>query len=419
MTKSQIHKRLSNEQAKFILDKYSKGEIKAGNARAKLGVGKSRFYELFHDYENDTANFSIDYKRIDSTRKIDPEIEKNILAELEFEKVNIIDRKDVPTKRYNYSYIKNLIKEKYKQKVSLDTIIDRAKKNNYYLGKPPKKIHDREVITNFVGELIQHDSSHHMFAPNSHVKWYLITSLDDYSRAILYGDLWEQESSFKHILAAQDVVLNYGIPHAYYVDQHRIFRYIKDRDNPSSWVNYTKFTDDVDPQWKQVMIELNIDPRYALSPQAKGKIERPYQWLQDHLVRTCVRNNITRIEDARIILKDELYKYNYKRVHSTTREIPMIRFERAIRENKLLFREFKISKPDQTVKDIFCLHDTRIVNAYHKINYKKLVIDLPHAIPGQTVDLKIYPDPLTGITEIRIWHKDKFLKGFKTNEFIE
>ncbi|HDH07449.1 MAG TPA: hypothetical protein ENG89_00310 [Candidatus Moranbacteria bacterium] len=250
------------------------------------------------------------------------------------------------------------------------------------------------------------------------MKWYLITSLDDYSRKILYGDLWEHESSFKHILSAQNVVLNYGIPHSYYVDQHRIFRYVKNRDNPSGWVNYTKFTDDVDPQWKQVLKELRVEPIYALSAQAKGKIERPYQWLQDHLVRTCVRNNVTEIGDGRKILQDEIYKYNDKIVHSTTREIPTIRFERAKRENKSLFREFSLTKPNQTVKDIFCLRDTRIVNAYRKVQFRNIVIEVKNANPGQTVDLKIYPDPATGITEIRIWSDDKFLESHKVNKLI-
>jgi len=237
MGKQQLHKRLSNEQIKFILSKYLSGEIRAKNAIEKLGIGHSRFYQLVTAYEIDQANFSIDYIREKSTRKVNPEIEKNILAELEFEKVNIIDRKDVPTKRYNYSYIKNLIKEKYEQKVSLDTIIDRAKKNNYYLGKPPKKQHDREIISNFAGELIQHDSSHHLFAPDAGVKWYLITSLDDFSRKLLYGDLWEEETSFNHILSAQDVCLNYGAAFSYYVDSHRIFRYVKSRDEQSYWAN--------------------------------------------------------------------------------------------------------------------------------------------------------------------------------------
>ena len=45
------------------------------------------------------------------------------------------------------------------------TIIDRAKRNNFYFLRPKRKAHDREVITNYPGELIQHDCSHHLFAP--------------------------------------------------------------------------------------------------------------------------------------------------------------------------------------------------------------------------------------------------------------
>ena len=413
MAKQQLHKRLSNEQTKFILNKYSVGEIRAKSAIEKLGIGRSRFYQIISAYESDQADFNIDYSRQTATRKINSEIEKNILAELEFEKVNIIDKKDIPTKRYNYSYIQNLLQEKYQQKVSVNTIIDRAKNNGYYLGRPPKKIHDREVISNFAGELIQHDCSHHLFAPDGGVKWYLITSLDDFSRKILYGDLWEQETSFNHILSAQEVCLNYGVPFSYYVDQHRIFRYVKNRDEKSYWVHYTKFTDEVDPQWKQVMRDLKIEIIYALSPQAKGKIERPYQWLQDHLVRTCVREGIKKIGQAQEILKQEICRYNHRLIHSTTKEIPDVRFERAIRENQTLFREFKIEPPFLSVKDIFCLREQRIADGYRKIQFQKKTFELPNALPGQAIDLKIYPDSKTGITEIRFWRKDKFLGSQK------
>jgi len=54
--------------------------------------------------------------------------------------------------------------KKYSQKVSLPTIINRAKRNNFYFLRPKRKAHDKEVITNYPGELIQHDSSHHQFA---------------------------------------------------------------------------------------------------------------------------------------------------------------------------------------------------------------------------------------------------------------
>jgi hypothetical protein len=34
---------------------------------------------------------------------------------------------------------------------------------------------------------------------------------------------------------------------------------------------------------------LEVNATYALSPQAKGKIERAYRWLQDRIVWTCAR----------------------------------------------------------------------------------------------------------------------------------
>ena len=85
-------------------------------------------------------------------------------------------------KWYNYSYIKDQIFKKYQQKVSLSTIIDRAKKNGFYFPKEKRKIHDHEVLTNYTGELVQHDSSYYRWSPYAENKWYLITSIDDYTQ---------------------------------------------------------------------------------------------------------------------------------------------------------------------------------------------------------------------------------------------
>ena len=61
----------------------------------------------------------------------------------------------------------------------------------------------------------------------------------------------------------------------------------------SNWRKHVLETDDVDPQWRQVMRLLGVDVIYALSAQAKGKIERPYRWLQDPIVRTCALEHRT------------------------------------------------------------------------------------------------------------------------------
>lgn len=77
--------------------------------------------------------------------------------------------------------------------------------------------------TNYIGELVQHDSSHHHWSPYAASKWYLITSLDDYSRKLLYAELVEKETSWDHISALESVVLDWGAPNAYYTDCHSIF----------------------------------------------------------------------------------------------------------------------------------------------------------------------------------------------------
>jgi len=130
------------------------------------------------------------------------------------------------------------------------------------------------------------------------------------------------------------------LPFSYYVDCHSIFRFVQGRD--SFWCRHHKLTDAASPQWKQVLDDCNVKVTYALSPQAKGKIERPYGWLQDRVIRTCVRENVTDIRQAQKVLSEELYRYNYRQVHSTTVEVPYFRFQRAVKEKKSLFREFKI-----------------------------------------------------------------------------
>jgi len=65
---------------------------------------------------------------------------------------------------------------------------------------------------------------------------------------------------------------------------------------------------------------LGVDVSYTPSPQAKNKVERPYRWLQDRIVRTCATEKLTSIEDVRAVLKEEVDRYNNHQVHSTTGE---------------------------------------------------------------------------------------------------
>lgn len=412
--KLQLHKRFTKEQVESILAKYEVKQIKAKEACRYLGISKSRFFEIATTYQKDNHSFPLIYSRTTPNNRVRETVKKHVLDELSFEKEKIIDNPNVPTNRYNYSYIRELILEKYQENVSLPTIIALAKEHDFWKPKRKKQhTHTRQVLTNFVGELIQHDSSHHLFAPDSREKWYLITSIDDYSRKLVFADLELYETAWAHIKAVEDVCMRFGIPFSYYVDQHSIFRYVKDRDRFSIWTTYTKFTGDVDTQWDMLLKDLSVKPIFALSPEAKGKVERPYQWLQDHLVRTCVRYGITAIEKGREILEEEVKNYNAKRVHSVTGEIPDIRFNKAVQTGKTLFRPFVIPIPYQSTKDIFALREQRMTDGYRSISLYGAKLKVPKAECYMHVDIRLNPGIQKETIDLRFWKKDTFL-GIQT-----
>jgi len=402
----QLHKRFTDEQVKELLRKYINKEIKRQYIQQILGIKRRRFFVLLKKYSSNPKSFSVQYLRTVTTRLIDPAIEKNIIKELGIDK-NLIMSKNVPLKHYNYSYIKTRLEDEYKQTVSVNTIIDRAKKNDFYIPRKSfKKLHDRQVLTNHVGELLQHDTSIHNWSPYVTNKWYLITTIDDYSRFMLYAAIVGHESTWAHIAALESVFLKYGLPLSYYVDSHSIFRFVRDRDE----MHYKHHlqTDETIPQWKQVLIDCNVDVIYALSPQAKGKIERPYSWLQDRLVRTFARENVKDIKHAQTILNREVYRYNYRQVHSTTGEIPYWRFQRAIKEKLSLFRNFAIKPPFLSTKDIFCLRLDRTSDAYRNISVDNIDLKINKLDPHTNVNLRISPLNPT-YSEVRFWSNNQLL----------
>lgn len=399
---TQLHKRFTADQVTFLLQAYCKGTLDRIAIEEVLGIGKTRFFALLKEYHEDPARLSLTYERT-TPRRLASLIEEAIHEEL-VEERGLIDDLTLPITTYNYSAIRDRLEEREIQ-VSLSTIIDRAKRSGFYQSHPRKKAHDREVVTTAIGALIQHDASHHRWSPFAEDEWALITSLDDFSRKLLYADFVQKETSWAHIKAAEIVTHKYGLPLRYYVDSLRVFRFVQSRD--SNWRKHNLLTDEADPRWRQVMRLLGIDVTFALSPQAKGKIERPYRWLQDRIVRTCAKEKLTTIEEARAVLRHEIDRYNNRQVHSTTGQIPNIRFEEAKKEKKTLFRPFALPQPYTSTKDIFCLRETRTVDGYGKISLFHQKIQVPEVPLGQEVEVHMVPDPARGALHIRIWWDNK------------
>jgi len=402
----QIHRRFTAEQVKLLLKAYCLGTLDRPAVQETLGIGKARFFALLKQYRHNPEGFSLICQRTAPAR-LSARAGQEIESELMLEK-GLIDDPTLPISSYNYSAIRGRLAERGVI-VSLPTIITRAQRLGCYQAHPRKKVHDREVITTAIGALIQHDASHHRWSPYAKERWVLITSLDDFSRKILYADLFEQETTLAHIRAAEVLMRTYGIPLRYYVDSLRVFRFVQGRD--SFWRRHVLQTDEADPQWRQVMKILGVDVSYALSPQAKGKVERPYRWLQDRIVRTCAIEKLSAVEDVRAVLKEELDRYNNHQVHSTTGEVPSIRFDKARKEGNSLFRPFALPEPYTLTKDVFCLRDKRTVNGYRKISVSNHEIVVPNVPLREEVEVHLVPDPAREALELRIWWENQMLQS--------
>lgn len=134
---SQLHKKFTTEQIKQLLDRYIQGAVDRKHLQDVLGIKKAMFFRLIKQYKDNPKTFSIEYSR-KSSKRISSDTEENILKELRIDQ-KIIKNKDIPLRKYNYSYIKDRLESQYNQKVSLPTIINRAKQNGFYLKKRPKK----------------------------------------------------------------------------------------------------------------------------------------------------------------------------------------------------------------------------------------------------------------------------------------
>jgi hypothetical protein len=198
---------------------------------------------LLRDYRKDLDNFTIQYEEYTQTC-LSETTECAIKQELLRGK-DLVEDERLPISSYNYSALRDRLRKSDIQ-VSLPTIIKRARQLDWYKAQRKHKVHEREVVTTVIGALIQHDTSLLHWSPYAAEKWTLITSIDDYSRLLLYADFVPQETSWAHIQAAQALMQAYGLPLRHYVDNLRVFRFVQQRD--SVWRKNILETDDVATQ---------------------------------------------------------------------------------------------------------------------------------------------------------------------------
>ena len=133
-----LRKLFSIDQVKEVFRRYLARQIGVDQASAMLKIRRRQFFKLLKLYRDRPESFSLQYTRKTPPRRIDAKAEAKIIQELKKETAIIRDKRN-PARFYNYSYVKEILENKHQVRVSLPTIIRRAKK----MGITKKGLHAR------------------------------------------------------------------------------------------------------------------------------------------------------------------------------------------------------------------------------------------------------------------------------------
>lgn len=124
------------------------------------------------------------------------------------------------------------------------------------------------------GELVQIDGSPHDWFEGRGERCTLLVFIDDATGQLTQLRFMTAETTLGYMRVLHDHILAHGVPVALYSDKHSIFRINAKDADPAA-----------ETQFSRAARELGIECIHAHSPQAKGRVERANQTLQDRLVK--------------------------------------------------------------------------------------------------------------------------------------
>ena len=149
------------------------------------------------------------------------------------------------------------------------------------------------------GMLIQQDGSYHRLLADNSPPFTLLLAVDDATGAVVNALFCEQEDSHNYFLLTQNLLRRRGIPLALYTDRHAVFKH-KSEHQPAGTPS----------QFGRAMEQLGIQMIFALSPQAKGRVERAAGTFQDRLITELRLAGATTMEQAKTVLQQFLPRFN-------------------------------------------------------------------------------------------------------------
>ena len=194
------------------------------------------------------------------------------------------------------------------------------------------------------GMLVQIDGSQHPWLENRGPKLTLLIAVDDATGKVVQAVFHTTEDTRGYLMLMEGLVLEWGIPLAIYSDRHAAFKY-NARQKPVP-VETTQFA--------RVMRELGVQQIFALSPQAKGRVERMLETFQDRLVTELRLAGVSNIDDANLVLQEYLPRFNARFAVSAEQKEPAYR-----------------PVPEElSLTETICIKDTRKVARDNTVKYQ-------------------------------------------------
>jgi len=194
--------------------------------------------------------------------------------------------------------------EKEKLKLSDESVRQLMIAEDLWKPRKAKKVvtHQLRERRACFGELVQIDGSPHDWFEGRAEPCVLLVFIDDATGQVVQLRFVESESFFSYCQAAEGYFRQFGKPVAFYSDKNSIFRV-----NQPSVGSHDDLT-----QFGRAMQELEIQIICANTPQAKGRVERVNQTLQDRLVKEMRLRGISSMTDGNAYLPEFMADLNQR-----------------------------------------------------------------------------------------------------------
>ena len=179
------------------------------------------------------------------------------------------------------------------------------------LWKPKRRkyvtVHQMRERRSCEGELVQLDGSPHDWFEGRAPVCTLLVYIDDATGKLKHLKFVVSESTAAYFMATKEYLTLHGKPLAFYLDKHGVFRVNTAKGGTAAVDDSNGVT-----QFGRAMQELTIELIFAESAQAKGRVERVNQTLQDRLVKEMRLKGITTLEQGNQYLPEFVRDFNRK-----------------------------------------------------------------------------------------------------------